>query len=495
MNQLRVEHNKTLSLVTLGILAAHIPVFFFMAKYFKTELSVALGLSSLVLSAPVILHMFKRESELTQIVNAIALMSYSAILIHLGRGMIEMHFHIFAFMAFIALYGSIKSVIAGLTFVALHHVGFFFLLPKSLFNYDASIWIVVIHAAFAIACASFAGLLAKKISDIIETQGTTLIELENIAKENKELSLKLKNASGILQDGSVRQSSGIQETVSSLDEISAMSGSNLSKMSQAKESADQNFTNAKEGERVSSEVTTSIESVRKNNEELLKTTEVNAQDMQGIIEIINNISEKTKIINDIVFQTKLLSFNASVEAARAGEHGKGFAVVAEEVGNLAKVSGDAANEVESIVNEGVDVVEKVIQKTTESSKRHMQSSSEKVASTLESVLKLKEIFNQFLSNAEVIKNVVSESTESMREQAHGIENINQAMNDLSDLNNENQVAINDVVGTSDSLAKSSTNLDKVFKDIKTKKKKTKVLELKRADLNSPNNESETKKAS
>ena len=217
--------------------------------------------------------------------------------------------------------------------------------------------------------------------------------------------------------------------------------------------------------------------------------------MRRIIEIINNISEKTKIINDIVFQTKLLSFNASVEAARAGEHGKGFAVVAEEVGNLAKVSGDAANEVESIVNEGVDVVEKVIQKTTESSKRHMQSSSEKVASTLESVLKLKEIFNQFLSNAEVIKNVVSESTESMREQAHGIENINQAMNDLSDLNNENQVAINDVVGTSDSLAKSSTNLDKVFKDIKTKKKKTKVLELKRADLNSPNNESETKKAS
>jgi len=40
-------------------------------------------------------------------------------------------------------------------------------------------------------------------------------------------------------------------------------------------------------------------------------------------------------MNDIVFQTKLLSFNASVEAARAGIHGKGFAVVADEVGNLA----------------------------------------------------------------------------------------------------------------------------------------------------------------
>ena len=465
MNELRARHNKKLSSNSLAVLACHIPIFFFMTRYFKTELSVALGLSALVLSAPVLLHIFKRESELTQIVHAVAIMSYSAILIHLGRGMIEMHFHIFAFMGFIALFGSLKSVIAALVFVAAHHIGFFIFLPKSLFNYDASILIVAVHAAFAIVSALFAALSATKISKIIETQGTTLVELEHIARENKELSDKLHRASGVLSDGSVRQSSGIQETVTSLDEISAMSGSNLSKMDQAKNSAEENFTNAKEGERVSSEVTNSIESVRKNNEELLNTTEVNAQEMQGIIDIINNISEKTKIINDIVFQTKLLSFNASVEAARAGEHGKGFAVVAEEVGNLAKVSGDAANEVESIVNEGVQVVESVIQKTTESSKRHMESSSKQVSGTLESVLKLKEIFQQFLSNAEVIKNVVNESTESMREQALGIENINQAMNDLSDLNNENQGAINEVVSTSESLARSSKSLESVFEEI------------------------------
>ncbi len=57
-----------------------------------------------------------------------------------------------------------------------------------------------------------------------------------------------------------------------------------------------------------------------------------------------DIGDKTKVINDIVFQTKRLSFNASVEAARAGEHGKGFAVVAEEVGNLAQMSKDKVQE-------------------------------------------------------------------------------------------------------------------------------------------------------
>ena len=68
------------------------------------------------------------------------------------------------------------------------------------------------------------------------------------------------------------------------------------------------------------------------------------EQIENIVKIIGEISNKTAIINDIVFQTKLLSFNASVEAARAGEHGKGFAVVAEEVGNLAQMSGTAAKE-------------------------------------------------------------------------------------------------------------------------------------------------------
>ena len=66
------------------------------------------------------------------------------------------------------------------------------------------------------------------------------------------------------------------------------------------------------------------------------------------------------MINDIVFQTKLLSFNASVEAERAGEHGKGFAVVAQEVGNLATMSGESAEEITKILDESVKMVQKLV---------------------------------------------------------------------------------------------------------------------------------------
>lgn len=82
--------------------------------------------------------------------------------------------------------------------------------------------------------------------------------------------------------------------------------------------------------------------------------------LKNFVTIINQIQEKTNVINDIVFQTKLLAFNASVEAARAGEFGKGFSVVAEEVGNLATMSGEASKEITHIIDLGSKTIKNII---------------------------------------------------------------------------------------------------------------------------------------
>ncbi|WP_226809459.1 methyl-accepting chemotaxis protein, partial [Aliarcobacter butzleri] len=70
---------------------------------------------------------------------------------------------------------------------------------------------------------------------------------------------------------------------------------------------------------------------------------------EDITKQVNAINEAIGVIDNIAFQTNILSLNAAVEAATAGEAGKGFAVVAQEVRNLASRSAEAAHEIKAIV--------------------------------------------------------------------------------------------------------------------------------------------------
>ncbi len=86
--------------------------------------------------------------------------------------------------------------------------------------------------------------------------------------------------------------------------------------------------------------------------------------MRSLTQIIQNISDKSaqinqvvKTIEDIAFQTNILALNAAVEAARAGAAGKGFAVVADEVRNLAGKSANAAQETTVLLGQTVEVME------------------------------------------------------------------------------------------------------------------------------------------
>ncbi len=121
-----------------------------------------------------------------------------------------------------------------------------------------------------------------------------------------------------------------------------------------------------------------FETIELSESMIIKQVEYNDVQLKNILIFINEIRNKTKLIDDIVFQTKLLSFNASVEAARAGEHGKGFSIVAEEVGKLAAMSGNTAKDINEMLTGGINKIDNLIKENSNKINSLILDSSKKL---------------------------------------------------------------------------------------------------------------------
>ncbi len=142
------------------------------------------------------------------------------------------------------------------------------------------------------------------------------------------------------------QAASLEETAAAVEEITSITRNNAANATKM------------------ADLGTTVKSAVSTGQELASKT---ASSMDEINTEVNAINESITIIDQIAFQTNILSLNAAVEAATAGEAGKGFAVVAQEVRNLASRSAEAAKEIKDIVesakdkaNEGKNISDEMI---------------------------------------------------------------------------------------------------------------------------------------
>jgi methyl-accepting chemotaxis protein len=300
--------------------------------------------------------------------------------------------------------------------------------------------------------------LSNNLRSVADELSTSADQLAGFANEIAE-------ASQSLLSSIEHQVTAIHETSAAVDQLSSMVGKNSDNAASSRDVSVKSDDAANQGRQSVEQMIVAIDDIDKSNSDMMVEVSNNNKDLSEINQVIHEINSKTKVINDIVFQTKLLSFNASVEAARAGEAGKGFAVVAEEVGNLAQMSGTAAREITDMLQQSVQKVDKIIELTTTRIERIVNENRTKVSHGKEVASQCGQVLEQVVSNVQRVRSMLEEISVASREQATGIEEITRAMSSLNESTQKNATSSNKANHTSSELARQADMLHQLVKNL------------------------------
>ncbi len=249
--------------------------------------------------------------------------------------------------------------------------------------------------------------LVKVVAEVRQASDSITTGSAEIATGNADLSARTEG-----------QASSLEETAASMEELTATVNQNAETARQASQIARHASEAAEKGGVVVGQVVSTMHEISGSS--------------QKIADIIS-------VIDGIAFQTNILALNAAVEAARAGEQGRGFAVVAGEVRTLAQRSASAAKEIKELIHKSVERV---------------QAGSTLVGAAGESV-------NDIVVQVRRVSDLIAEITAASHEQAGGINQIGDAVQQLDQVTQQNAALVEESAAAAESLKLQAARLSEL----------------------------------
>ena len=244
--------------------------------------------------------------------------------------------------------------------------------------------------------------IEQSISSFTVTISDALAQINQAEHKVSDNAEQLSSGAQALAQGATEQASAVQQLYATLDDLTKNANSNVATASAAQDNA------------------------RLTGEQVTLSGEQMKQMVAAMVDITDASQEIGKIIKtieDIAFQTNILSLNAAVEAARAGEAGKGFAVVSSEVRSLATQSDQAAKATKELIENSVQAAERgskivdEVSKTLERTLELVVRSNNAIGEIAEAVHSEAESIAQVTEGIGQISSVVQTNSASSEESA------------------------------------------------------------------------------